>query len=192
MTKGMNAHHSAAARNDEWLTPPTIIQALGKFDLDPCAPSDERRPWDTAAHHYSVEQDGLQQDWFGRVWMNPPYGRATGKWLTKLADYGNGIALIFARTDTEMFFSQVWARATAVLFLRGRLHFHYVDGRKATANAGAPSCLVAYGTRNAASLRTSGIPGKLIWLQAVGDVCWQDYETITPGKTFALYPRGAR
>jgi hypothetical protein len=45
-----------------------------------------------------------------------------------------------------MFFSEVWAKADAVLFLRGRLHFHYVDGTRAAANAGAPSVFVAYGS----------------------------------------------
>ena len=35
---------------EEWLTPPDLVQLLGPFDLDPCAPV--RRPWDTAAKHY--------------------------------------------------------------------------------------------------------------------------------------------
>ena len=56
---------------NEWLTPPTIIKALGPFDLDPCAPV--TRPWPTAAKHYSIEDNGLQQVWFGKIWCNPPY-----------------------------------------------------------------------------------------------------------------------
>src|SRR5437763_5696 len=82
---------------------------------------------------------GWTRRWTGRVFMNPPYGPETGKWLARLADHGDGIALIFARTETEMFHRHGWQRADAMLFLRGRLHFHSVDGARAAANAGAPS-----------------------------------------------------
>lgn len=161
--KGMGGHQSAAMLKDEWLTPPEVIAALGEFDLDPCSPGD-RRPWDTAKCHFDLATNGLRQPWHGRVWLNPPYGRETGDWLARLADHGDGIALIFARTETDMFFRHVWERADAVLFLRGRLHFHHVDGRRAAANAGAPSCLVAYGEQNVAALAGCGLAGQLIRL----------------------------
>jgi len=159
---GMGGHQSASAMKDEWLTPPNILSALGMFDLDPCAPSPATRPWATATTHYDATDNGLQTPWFGRVWLNPPYGRETGVWLERLADHGNGVALIFARTETDMFFRHVWEKADAVLFLRGRLHFHHVDGSKAAANAGAPSCLVAYGVNNVAALVASGLSGHLV------------------------------
>lgn len=88
-----------------------------------------------------------------RVWCNPPYGSETGKWLKRLVDHGDGIALIFARTETRMFFDHAWNYADAVFFFEGRLHFHHVDGRRAAANAGAPSCLVAYGSANRRAIR---------------------------------------
>ncbi len=135
--------HTPVMGKDEWLTPPEIVQALGPFDLDPCAPV--VRPWDTARKHYTVEDDGLRQPWEGRVWLNPPYGRETGRWLARLAEHGDGIALIFARTETSVFFEQVWRKADAVLFFEGRLTFYHVSGVKADNNGGAPSCLVAYG-----------------------------------------------
>ena len=158
---GMGGHQSATMLKDEWLTPPEILRALGEFDLDPCAPHASRRPWSTAAEHYSREENGLARPWAGRVWLNPPYGREAARWLARLAEHGDGVALIFARTETSMFFEHVWNRATAVLFLRGRLHFHHVDGRRAEANAGAPSCLVAYARRNAEMLASSGLNGHL-------------------------------
>lgn len=158
----MGGHQSAAMLKDEWITPPHILQALGRFDLDPCAPIVP--PYPTAEKHFDINDDGLQQPWHGRVWCNPPYGREAAAWLSRMADHGNGVALIFARTETEMFFSQVWDRADAVLFLRGRLHFHHVDGRRATANAGAPSCLIAYGQNNVQALEGSGLPGRLVRL----------------------------
>lgn len=159
---GMGSHQSAAMLKDEWLTPPEIVRACGAFDLDPCAPVSP--PWPLALLHYSMREDGLAQPWFGRVWCNPPYGKQTAKWLAKLAAHGNGIALIFARTETAMFFEQVWRKASAVLFIEGRLYFHHVDGTRAAANSGAPSCLVAYGSNNVEALRASGIRGQLVLL----------------------------
>jgi hypothetical protein len=146
--------------NDEWLTPPSILRALGPFDLDPCAPI--ARPWDMAKNHYTKNDPGLLRPWEGRVWLNPPYGLQTKGWLKRLADHGNGIALIFARIETEMFFSQVWNRADALLFIEGRLYFYHVDGTKARANSGAPSVLIAYGESNAKSLLNSGIKGSFV------------------------------
>ncbi len=94
--------------------------------------------------------------------MNPPYGRETGRWLRKLADHGNGIALTFARTETAMFHAEVWNRADAILFLRGRLRFYGVDGKPAPNTAAAPSCLIAYGGANDAALAGCGLAGKLV------------------------------
>jgi hypothetical protein len=163
---GMGGHHSAAMDKDEWLTPPYILAALGSFDLDPCAPV--ARPWPMAREHYTVRDNGLLKPWSGRVWLNPPYGAPAvlGPWLRRMVDHGFGTALIFARTETELFFETVWARAEAALFLRGRLFFHHVDGRAAAANAGAPSVLVAYGAEDGCILRDCGIAGQFIYLAA--------------------------
>jgi hypothetical protein len=97
------------------------------------------------------------------VYCNPPYGSATGIWLNRLADHpGGGIALIFARTETEMFVSQVWRRANALLFLFGRLFFHHQSGKRATSNSGAPSVLVAYGDEAMERLRQCRLAGAFI------------------------------
>lgn len=151
-------------RSDEWLTPPEIIEATGPYHLDPCAPVE--RPWDMAERHFTVNEDGLQQPWEGRVWLNPPYGPETGKWLHRLASHPDGgMALIFARTETEMFHRHAWERANAMLFLEGRLHFYDVTGNRAKHNAGGPSVLIAYGRRNVSSLRVCGLKGMLIELK---------------------------
>ena len=187
---------------DEWLTPPDLVRALGPFDLDPCAPVPSRRPWATAAQHYSIEGNGLLLPWSGRIWLNPPYGTETHRWMARLAEHGDGIALIFARTETATFFESIWGKAHAALFLKGRVTFHEftcsvcgkglshkshrkekprtpslghedyhtaIPGRdtiKAEASAGAPSVLIAYGDRNAAALRTSGLAGCYIDLSS--------------------------
>lgn len=163
-SKGIGGHQSASAKTVEWLTPPEILAALGPFDLDPCAPIDP--PWPIAHYHFTVEDDGLSSPWAGRVWCNPPYGAETWKWIKRLAQHGNGLALIFARTETDGFCLNVWPHATALLFLRGRLYFHHPDGTRARGNAGAPSVLVAYGQECADRLRDSGLVGQFISLEA--------------------------
>ena len=120
------------------------------------------QPWPTAKRGYTQRDDGLSKPWEGRVWLNPPYGPATGTWLGRLAAHGDGIALVFARTETQMFFAEVWTKATAILFLQGRLFFAYPDGTMAAHNSGGPSVLIAYGKSNEEVLRRCGIPGALV------------------------------
>ncbi len=158
MKTGIGSHtRPMKGQTDDWLTPPEIIQALGPFDLDPCASPSQ--PWRTADQQYALPTDGLTQPWHGRVWLNPPYGQATSAWLHRLAKHGNGIALIFARTETAMFFHHVWPKASGLLFLEGRLHFYTPDGIRAKGNSGGPSVLVAYGKDNAERLRMSSLRG---------------------------------
>ena len=105
------------------------------------------------------------------VWCNPPYGLEAKKWLKKLFNHGNGIALIFARTDTNMFFDWVWNKADSLLFIKGRLTFYDTYGHKRTtkdgkpSNSGAPSVLVAYGKENTEVLKNCNIEGKFIQLR---------------------------
>ena len=127
---GLSGHEKPVrGATNEWHTPPWIIEALGPFDDDPAMPG---------------MSDGLSRDWRGFVWLNPPYGPECGKWVGKLADHNNGIALTFARTETKWFVEQVWKRAGRVLFFYGRLHF-LKNGMERLGNAGAPSCLIGYG-----------------------------------------------
>jgi len=156
---GMGGAHRSVGQ-DEWITPKFILDALGPFDLDPCCAVDQ--PWATAAKAFTIEDDGLSQIWLGSVWMNPPYGRATGTWLDRLSQHGDGVALIFARTETRMFVDHVWSEADGLLFLHGRLWFHHTSGERACANSGAPSVLVAYGDSAVQRLRDCGLPGSLV------------------------------
>ncbi|MDE2096950.1 MAG: adenine methyltransferase [Patescibacteria group bacterium] len=158
----MSGHHSARSETVEWLTPKELIDALGPFDLDPCAPAE--RPWPTAKVHYALPQDGLVKKWRGLVWLNPPYNGNQWEWLAKLARHGEGLALIFARTETRGFVDTVWRHADALLFLSGRLHFCNAVGRKARMDAGAPSVLVAYGREACARLVASDLPGAFVLL----------------------------
>lgn len=161
----MSAHPYASrpvAASHVWLTPPEILAALGPFDLDPCA-APSPRPWPTAARHIELPEDGLTAEWSGSVWCNPPFGSQTGAWLRRMALHGNGVALVFARTDTLMFQQWVWPFAEAVLFLEGRPKFHRPDGTKAKGNSGGPICLIAYG-QNSWRLEGSRLPGRTLFV----------------------------
>ncbi len=152
----MSSHQSPVSKSTTYLTPPNWLQALGPFDLDPCA-APSPRPWPTAARHIELPEDGLAAEWSGRVWCNPPFGREADAWAAKMAAHGNGILLLPARTETQTWFRHVWPCATTVLFAEGRPHFHDAAGRRHPYNSGCPIALIAYGERNAEVLRASGL-----------------------------------
>lgn len=159
---GFGYQQTQAMGKDEWLTPPELIRALGEFDLDPCSPI--IRPWPTAKKHLTIEDDGLQQEWNGRVWLNPPYGDQCWKWLNRLADHKNGIALIFARTGAAGFCREVWPKAHSLKFISGRLFFYHGSGVRAAHNSGSDSVLISYNPENSEVLRTCSIKGQYIQL----------------------------
>lgn len=162
----MGAHQSSASAGVDWLTPPDWIARLGPFDLDPCTPQ-QGMPWSTAASMLRPSDDGLATPWTGAfVWLNPPYGPppVIEPWMKKMAEHNNGIALIFARTDTNCWHEYVFGKASAVLFVRGRPNFHTPDGVRSRKNCGAPVALVSYGDRAKYRLIDCGIPGLLSFL----------------------------
>lgn len=161
--RSMGSHQSASAGTHTWLTPPDILGALGPFDLDPCA-CPLPRPWPTAETMWTREDGPLRREWFGRVWLNPPFGPKplVTAFMRRIAEHGRGTALLFARTETELFFELVWNRASALLFLKGRPHFHHQDGRRAAANSGAPVTLIAYGDDDATRLQACGLEGRYL------------------------------
>lgn len=159
----MGSHQSSNPKHQDWYTPRWLIDRLGSFDLDVC--TSNYRPWSTAIHNFCVEDiDGLDQIWYGRVWCNPPYNN-WAPWIEKLADYGNGLGLIFARTDTRDFHRVVFGRAKSLFFLEGRLRFHLMDGSPGRGNGGAPSVLIAFDDTNTEVLRNAGLSGKLVVLR---------------------------
>lgn len=157
MPKKLNYQKNVENTKTEWLTPPEIIKACGVFRLDPCSPIN--RPWDTADHHYTIEDDGLKKKWFGRVWCNPPYGEELPKWIQKLVDHGNGILLIFNKTETDYFQQLVFPNADSLLFVDKRINFLNIDGTKGATGPGAGSVLCAFGANNVIALENSGIKG---------------------------------
>jgi hypothetical protein len=163
--KGMGGHQSAAIRTDEWLTDPALLMQLGAFDLDPCAPVNA--PWPTAAQHYTKLDDGLQHSWHGRVWVNPPYGNAMTPWLKKLSEHGDGLLLIFNRSDRSDVQDYCLGKADSMFLFRQRLSFYTIAGTRARFDGGAPSVLFAYGERNVQALAELTSRGSHIPLNSI-------------------------
>lgn len=154
----LGSHQRTVGQSQSWITPKWLLDAVGPFDLDPCAAIPQ--PWACAGKSYV--ENGLERPWIGRVWLNPPFERYNvGAWVERMAWHGNGIALLHARTEAAWFIP-CWERAKAIFFLADRLHFHYPDGRRAEANSGAPVCLVAFSDRDVECLRTARISGYLV------------------------------
>lgn len=149
----LNSHHSKAVYSDCWITPKKFFDAFPRFDLDPCA--SDPMPWPSAQH--MCTHSGLDIDWpgFATVWLNPPYSDI-GSWMARLAEHGNGIALIAARTETQWFTESVWRKASALYFLIGRPTFHRPDGTPGRGNSGYPCILAAYGSHCAGLLKLCG------------------------------------
>lgn len=127
--------------------------------FDPAAPPHPAAPWLPVDRRYTSAQDGMSLPWHGRVWLNPPYGRETGKWVGRLREHGDGIAFVFSRVDTP------WAQAAlevadCVCLVAGRVEFipgagaSFKNGRS---RSGAPSMLLAFGAVSARALAKSGL-----------------------------------
>lgn len=129
-----------------WHTPPSLFHAIervvGTFDLDPCAPDDGAGPV-VARMKFCAAEDGLIREWWGKVFMNPPYGPTIRLWTEKAKSAaGTGcqvVGLLPARTDTLWWHRDVMGIAN-IIFLKGRLAFG--DGKKP---APFPSALVLWG-----------------------------------------------
>lgn len=154
-------HQKAIGENDEWLTPRYILDSLGVFDLDPCSPM--HRPFDTAKNHYTIGEDGLIKEWFGRVWVNPPFNRyERPHWMRRMSEYGNGIMLIPAACETRAFKQYVFGKCHGILMLSKRPKFLNVKGEEAKGSAGGTICLIAYGEINLEVLKNSGLGATLV------------------------------
>jgi hypothetical protein len=152
----MAEHENSIGASDDWYTPPDMLDALGEvFDLDPCSPGAGH--WVPAKSVYTKQDNGLEQPWYGFVWMNPPFGGRNGHvpWLRKFLDHADGIAVVRAYTSAGWFHD--WAvHADAMLFPRGKTKFVRPDGSIGTA-PGHGVVLLGMGQRAKAALRNSGL-----------------------------------
>lgn len=152
---------------DTWLTPRWILNHLWTFDLDPCPALSE--PYRCAAHAYVIDRgaegfearDGLGLDWYGRVFMNPPYSQ-TAVWLEKHARHGNGISLVPASSESEVWREFVWPTATAIYLLAGRTRFCNPDGSTTTGRPLRGVALIAWSQFDREVLKSAPFAGILL------------------------------
>lgn len=134
---------TSAGRNDDWGTPQALYDALDRefrFDVDVCAHEGNHKH----ERYWTVEDDGLKQDWSGLTcFMNPPYGRTIGQWIHKAAESASQgavvVAVIPCRTDARWWGDVM--RASEIRLIKGRLHYN--DNPQ---GAPFPSCIVVWGT----------------------------------------------
>lgn len=126
-------HVTNNSHDNEWYTPAHYIEAarevMGTIDLDP-ASNDFANNTIKAKTYYTEETNGLEQKWFGNIWMNPPYSTALlSKFADKLTEggYKQAIVLVNNATETE-WFSKMISCASAIVFHRGRIRFEKRDG----------------------------------------------------------------
>lgn len=147
MSLGIGGH---ARPNDgasvHWDTPPELLEILGPIDDDPST---------------LKAGEAFFRPWKGFVFINPPYGPRLAEWLQKLAQHGNGIALIFARTETRVFLQEVWRKADGLFFVSGRIRF-LQNGKPGKFTSGGPSVLVGYGDEACRRLRGLKLSGQYI------------------------------
>lgn len=139
----MNKELMFSSKKQDYETPQDFFEKLDNefhFTLDPCADSENAK----CEMYFTIEQDGLKQDWKGEtVFCNPPYGRKLKEWVKKaynesLKPNTTVVMLIPARTDTTYFHDYILPYAE-IRFVRGRLKFS--DSKNAVP---FPSMVVIY------------------------------------------------
>ena len=149
--------HDSVNESHEWYTPRPLIEKLGvEFDLDP-ASSTAANTLIQAKNIFTKEDDGLKQDWYGNVWLNPPYGKDVPIWLEKAiyesrANNVKVMALVFSRTDT-IWFHEYATKFDQICFMKGRLAFIKAETMEKGSTSGAGSMLLSIGAEMNAAIR---------------------------------------
>jgi len=126
-------HVANNSKDDEWYTPPQYIESarsvMGSIDLDP-ASNDFANETVKAGTYYTETDNGLEKEWFGNVWLNPPYSASLVQlFADKVAnsDFEQAIVLVNNATETA-WFRKLIEKASAIIFTTGRIKYRKRDG----------------------------------------------------------------
>jgi hypothetical protein len=139
------------------LPPPHLVQALGEFDLDPCA--SHLCPNKLATRTFGPRENGLKQEWSGRVWLNPPFSNMQ-PFVRKMMEHGHGTLLCLIAGQTLWQMKMIEASGW-VFLMQGKPKFERPQ-RGLPQGQRAPVWLVPFGAEDVDALAKSGLPGVLL------------------------------
>ncbi len=132
-------YRTAFSGDNEWYTPAKYVEmardVMGGIDVDPASNATAQAVV-KAETHYTAETNGLDKDWHGRVWMNPPYAQPLiskfcMKLLAEVAEKRATQAIVLTNNSTDTgWFAALCGAASATCFTRGRIRF--VSPRRGT------------------------------------------------------------
>lgn len=136
--------------SNEHYTPEWVTRPLGPFDLDPCA-----GPVSSIAkvNYRLPDQNGLELEWRGFVWCNPPFNQKM-QWFGCMKAHGNGLLLLTDATSSP-WFSSIAGHCGWVFFFGRKINF-------GTGSNPMGSVLFPFGDEALRRLRISGLPGLLL------------------------------
>jgi ParB-like chromosome segregation protein Spo0J len=128
------------SETNEWYTPPEYVAMARKLmkgiDLDPASNAYANERVVQAKDFYDIQANGLDKEWRGRVWLNPPYGRDEGgsnqeAWSRRLIEqYEAGItkeAILLVNANTEAKWFQPLYNYL-ICFTNHRIRFYNTEG----------------------------------------------------------------
>lgn len=128
-----------SSESNEWYTPAQYVYAARELmrgiDVDPASNATANQII-KALTYYDIESNGLDKPWYGRVWLNPPYGRDNGGsnqevWSHRLLEqYKAGItkeAVLLVNANTEAKWFQPFYDYL-ICFTNHRIKFYSTDG----------------------------------------------------------------
>lgn len=148
-----NTNHSLPkGTSDEHYTPAQLfIDLRVHFDLDVAAP--HQKPTSNPDYWFcKCCRDGLESNWWGNVWMNPPYSGPT-PWVEKFIKHGRGIALL--PITRGRWWDGLWEQADAIMPLPYNYKFDRPDGLPSKPIV-FRTALYAFGKSNAEAIKKLG------------------------------------
>jgi hypothetical protein len=143
--------------SDDFLTPPHIIEAMGKFDLDPCASHRQHKPIADIEYRFP-EDNGLLLPWYGDVFCNPPFSELQ-TWINRFILHGRGVLLVPARVEVSWFW-KLWHNSHSIFFTKGPVKYLCPEGKAPPRFFGGAFC--AMGEANARRLHNIPLRGVIV------------------------------